>query len=399
MPSQLTVPNFTPDGQSMANLYPGVVFYLYSPGTGSYQPKSIHTAAVTIGSQTTIQLQSLINFMGKGNFLALPVFSKNEYVPAASITGGNETVLVAHDALLTYHFSDYGVGAMLFTRRDIGLNNLNVNVGTGYFKYSGGAIYFNGKPEGGVLDDYSWLFPASGGTLVLTPQEDLISNYDKDKRITVTINFKNNSSYGYGLGDWLPLSSYLTNGNALSGGDFDTLKVKTFDYGICYWRGGVDGDAYYLVLRFRPTRGVWTSSANWWMEYSRELMVMDDQGNEMWSGGTGIMVTRRVSGGVASTEGQDLRMIRFGNIISSSGAYNVARGLYAKLTGADGFSVGYSKENNEAYMVFESNYNTLQFNVANQLNPTILRFPKDTEAYIDVTVDTETTVQDNELFD
>ena len=394
MPSQLTVPNFTPDGQSMANLYPGVVLYLFSSSTGSYQPKSIYTADAVIGSRTMVELQSPINFQGSGLFIALPVFSKDKHVPAASITGGNETVLVAHNAMLSYDYDDYGVGAMLFTRRYIGINSFGQNVGTGYLLYSGMGYTYSKLSDG--LDNYSWVFLQSY-SLMLKPQKDLTDEFNKDKRLSVTITFKNNSSYGYGLGDWSPVMARITGSNRLSSGNFDTLKATTETYGLCRWSGGVDGDTYYLALRYIPTSGTWDSETNWSIEYSRVLVLIDEFGTEIWKSENGSAYKKSVSGGAVVTEGQGLRVIRFGNVIASNAAYNSATGLYATFETSGNITRRWSVGNNLGYISFDSEDRSMWFNVS-ETDLRIAKIPTTTEMYIDVTVDTETTVKDNQLF-
>ena len=396
--SDMPIYNFI-DG-TMQSLYPGAVIFKWEDG---WKPKQIATTNETIGTKPSTDVEVMTNYLGTGEFAILPVFTKDAYIPAQSVSTASMqfvTVLYAHNSWLVRDISDANVGLWLFTRRDIGINDFSGNnVGTGYFKFSGTANWSDVERNPGDPDtrhDYYWWFrPNDSGPMVLRPQTEYETLSKSDNRIAITLTFKPDYAGNYGLGDWNP----ITNGDDYSSLEDYKSLYRDYDYGIASWLGGIDNEGYTLVLRWKAFSGKYDGNGGWSVTFLRVLALVDERGETCWeSSGSkdswyAQTIERNAGNGRISVKGQGIRKIRVSNSIVSQGASNYANGVIVRMYGADGDYATWSAGQGIGY-INASEY-SLSFNTRD-VDKSIQRIPTSTYMYIDITVDTMDSVEDIE---
>ena len=385
-PSDLQIVNFVGDGESMADLYPGVIVYQFSSSSGYYEPKTIYTTNSKIGTNRTLTIEIPLSFGGANGTesVVVPIYSKTQYIGGLSATALTSKVLFAHNSWMLFTSDDPNAGLWLFTRRDTTSGE--------YFKPNRA---FTTAEVNGLNEDYI-TFPANSSSsfLRLSPTADYGILADKDKRLAITMTLKAGWNGSYGIGDYCPLDY---GGGELSEEDFER-QYHDYDYPLCSWYD-VDGDPVYLMLRYKAHSGEWYSSSRWTMKFLRELVFADADGKalndptinpEGWL----AMTVNNPGNNNVTVEAVGLRGFRVCNKVTSYGSENGANGVVAQIFG-DGGNVAGGGSDWSCGLWINAQYNPISFN-----SPLIggSALPVETSMYIDLTVDTIDTVQNNELF-
>lgn len=390
-PYAMKIVNVTADDDLMAGLYPGVViFKRVEGGAVAYTPMRIITQGNKIGPNTTrVDMSYSFGSLGTGEFVAFPILSKTAYIGGSALSGVTENVCFVHGGMYIINTYDNIVGTELFTRR---------YVGDDYFSYIG-ISYQTEQYEG--MPRYWWMFTTTGTNnyLTLRPQSELINLEGRDGRIMATLTLKNVGG-SYGIGDYSPIAGRKdSNGNIediTSQSEFSSL-YRDYKYTLCSW-ADVDGARLNLVLLFKAHSGAWHGDGRWYMTFLRGLAIINEAGETLWSetGSQGRWLSHTVqkeavNGNITST-GVGIRKIRFGNIVADNGSYNEAKGVYLMLFGVGNESAGWTVNNYDCIIYCADQTHELQFNIANIDG--IQKLPVTTSMYIDITVDTQNTVQD-----
>ena len=403
-PIDMTVNGVTPANGSMASLYIGAIVYKWDYDTGKYVPLRIFAPGRQVGTSQKLSFELSLGGLANVTLYILPIFSPTVYGSSPQeVTSSMTAKVLFADNMYEFAAVIDNIHTLLFTRRRDKSEIYFTAIKSGGVTLSDGNIGIDG-----LISNFWTFLNTTGATpnyLQLMPTVDYDEIAAKDQRLAITLTFEEDYYGNLGLGEYCPINkSYM--GSESSMPTLADLQQR-YNFGLCSWRGGVDGDDYCLALCFIPTVNSYNESTRTWsVTYSRVLAVFnlssDDSTNIeiMRTGrtdGTDMLVQKRFTNADATVDAERIRMIRLANVVtdygSRLGANRVMARIYSESDASDATS-----SNNEGYIDLSNrNQYPVRFNVQDY-DKGIIRMPVDTNMYIDMTVDTMQTVNDNDLF-